>query len=48
MKYKDFYKHLLHEGMTATVSGKDYEQQDLQDLLGFYNKNVQMLLDYLV
>lgn len=34
MKYKDFYKHLLHESMTATVSGKDYDQQDLQDLLG--------------
>lgn len=43
MKYKDFYKHLLHEGMTATISGKDYEQQDLQDLLGIcqlYMQNV--------
>ena len=43
MKYKDFYKHLLHESMTATVSGKDYEQQDLQDLLGIcqlYMQNV--------
>jgi len=34
MKYKDFYKHLLYESMTATVDGKDYESQDLQNLLG--------------
>lgn len=34
MRYRDFYKHLLYESMTATVAGKDYEPQDLQDLLG--------------
>ena len=45
MKYKDFYKHLLHEGMTATISGKDYEQQDLQDLLGICQLYMQKVIN---
>lgn len=45
MKYKDFYKHLLHESMTATVSGKDYEQQDLQDLLGICQLYMQKVIN---
>jgi hypothetical protein len=45
MKYKDFYKHLLHEGMTATVSDKDYEQQDLQDLLGICQLYMQKVIN---
>ena len=45
MKYKDFYKHLLHESMTATISGKDYEQQDLQDLLGICQLYMQKVIN---
>ena len=45
MKYKDFYKHLLHESMTATVSDKDYEQQDLQDLLGICQLYMQKVIN---
>ena len=45
MKYKDFYKHLLHESMTATVSGKDYDQQDLQDLLGICQLYMQKVIN---
>ena len=45
MKYKDFYKHLLHESMTATVSGKDYDQEDLQDLLGICQLYMRKVID---
>jgi hypothetical protein len=34
MKYKDYYTHLLNESMTATVSDRDYENEQRQRISG--------------
>lgn len=44
-EYLDFYKELLNESMTATVADKDYEQQDLQDLLGISQLYMRKVID---
>jgi len=44
-EYRDFYKELLNESMTATVADKDYEQQDLQDLLGISQLYMRKVID---
>jgi hypothetical protein len=44
-EYRDFYKELLNESMTVTVADKDYEQQDLQDLLGISQLYMRKVID---
>jgi hypothetical protein len=43
MKYKDFYKELLNESMTATVAGNE-NPDNLQDLLGISHAYMNNLI----
>jgi hypothetical protein len=44
MKYKDFYKELLNESMTATVAGNE-NPDNLQDLLGISHAYMNNLIN---
>jgi len=44
MKYKDFYKELLNETMTATVAGNE-DPDNLQDLLGISHAYMRKVID---
>jgi hypothetical protein len=44
MKYKDFYKELLNESMTATVAGNE-DPDNLQDLLGISHAYMRKVIN---